>query len=147
MKKNISIIILSKLIFMSSVIVLSGSLVRGESELAKNKGASSSAATASAPTKKVYDFVYGTDLPIFKGALIEIKSYDEASKTYTIASVTFPGEGDSQVTPEGLKKAISGLNIKSILKNPSRIVGSQFKLDQALSTLFDEEVAGRTRRK
>lgn len=92
------------------------------------------------PSGKEFDSVYGSDLALAAGHVIEIKSYDSKSKTYQIASVEFPGEGDSTITLEGLKRAVESFNLAKIQKAPASIVGNQYKLDRELSTLFDEEI-------
>jgi hypothetical protein len=89
--------------------------------------------------KPALDTVYGTELPMLEGALVEIKSYDAATETYTVQSVTFPGEGEIDVTPEGLQKGVPVIDLKRLSKNPAGIVGQIMKLDADMPSLFKEE--------
>lgn len=86
-----------------------------------------------------FDPVFGTDLSIRKGALIEFRKYDEATRAYIVTSVNLPGEGDSWVTPESAARSIETIDLEQILKKPSLLVGNQYTIDKPLSTLFDEE--------
>lgn len=92
-----------------------------------------------APVIGLADTKYGSDLPIQPNNMIEIKSYDVDSRAYEILAVDFPGEGESYVTPEGLKKGVRSIDLKTILKKPQSIVGNQYKTDRNLPTLFDSE--------
>ena len=86
---------------------------------------------------------FGSDLPMLKDAIVRIKSYDKKSKTYLVDSPEFPGEGQYRVTPEGLTKAWKAANLERLKSKPESVVGLEFKADQDLPTLFDEEVKAR----
>lgn len=82
----------------------------------------------------------GTDLPLKKGSLIRVISYDPRTKTYEVESANFPGEGESNVTPEALATAApSAANLQKILRNPESIVDQEFQINGDLPTLFDKE--------
>lgn len=98
---------------------------------------------ASVSAQKKVDTRLGTDLPITRDNLIQIESYDPDSKVYEIDAPSFPGEGESYVTPQGLAKGIKTIDLKRILKDPESIVGQQFKTDFDLPTLTDAELESR----
>lgn len=98
-----------------------------------------------AKVKQKVDKVYGTDLPISAEHLIEIKSYDPKTQSYEVFAVQFPGEDATFVTPEGLAKAIKTIDLNRIKKLPKSIIGQQFKTDQALPGLTDEELKLRSK--
>ncbi len=85
------------------------------------------------------DTKYGSDLPFLEGVLIEIQSYDPETQTYQVSSPEFTGEGEAYVTPEGLARGVKAINLDLIKRKPTSIVGQQFKTDQKVPTLFDEE--------
>ena len=91
------------------------------------------------PSESVDNTVYGSDLPFLKGAVIAIKAYDPKTKTYEVHSPTFFGEGDSHVTPEGLAKGLESIDVETILRNPTSVVGNQYQVDQEMPTLFVKE--------
>lgn len=93
----------------------------------------------------VQNSVYGTDLPLKSGSMITIKSYDDKTRTFQIEATNFPGEGPSDITPEGLAKAVKATKLDRLKSNPNSIVGNEFKLDAELPTLFDEEKAARAK--
>jgi hypothetical protein len=105
------------------------------------------AVAAHAAEKRKFDSKFGSDLPFLKGAMIEIKSWDEKTHTYLAASPAFPGEGDSYITPEGLKKGVDAINLERILQSPKSIIGNQYKTDHELPTLNDDERVAREKRK
>jgi len=97
------------------------------------------AAHGTQPEKKL-DTKMGTELPFLEGTLIEFQSYDPKSRTYKAIAAAFPAEGDSFVTPEGIKKGIHSVDLPRLLRNPTSIVGSQLKTDEKLPTLTEQEV-------
>lgn len=103
------------------------------------------AGAADANQKLKPDPKYGTDLPLPKGAVIEIISYDEKTDSYEVGSVNFPGEGSTFVTPEGLARAIPALDLTRLKNSPQKILSTQYKLDGVLSGLTDEELKMRSR--
>lgn len=97
-----------------------------------------------AKEKQKLDTVYGSELPFMKGVMVEIKSYDADTQTFEVASPEFTGEGESYVTPEGLKKGLHSLDLSRIKSDPQSIVGNQYKTDAEIPTLFPEEKAARS---
>lgn len=96
--------------------------------------------------KEKLDTVLGTDLPVMADNVIEIKKYDDKSRTYEVFAVQFPGEGSTMVTPEGLAKSIKTIDLDRIKKLPKSIVGQQFKTDQDLPGLKPEEIQLRAKK-
>ena len=99
------------------------------------------------PPQEKVDSTYGTELPVLAGALIEIKSYDPETRTFVTFSPELPGEGNHVVSPEALRKAIDSFDYRRATKNPSSLIGVQFKIDRDLPRLFRHEKAARRKAK
>lgn len=105
-----------------------------------------SAEKVSAEKKPITDIEHGSELPLAKGSMVAIKSYDSSSNTYEIYAVNFPGEGESKVTVLSLTESITSLDLELLKVNPKTIVGNQYMLDNNLPTLFVHEVEARKKR-
>lgn len=87
----------------------------------------------------------GHELSFPKGKKVRVVGYDKSSRTYTIQSYNFPGEGNWKVLPESLRESIPSLNsIDSVLKSkPDDIVDEVYITEKDIPTMFESEVSAR----
>lgn len=87
----------------------------------------------------------GHDLTFPKGKKVRIVAYNKGSKTYSIGSYDFPGEGTLYALPESLMESIPSLKaIEAVLKKtPEDIVDEVYITQAAIPTLFEKEAAER----
>lgn len=86
------------------------------------------------------DTRFGTELPFKKGTVIEIESYDPATRTYTVNSTNFPGEDSSYVSAESMARSVEAVDLKRILKSPTSIVGNQYEIRSPLAGFTQQEL-------
>lgn len=98
-------------------------------------GASAFAGTTAKP-----DAQFGTELPFKKGTVIEIESYDPATRTYTVNSTNFPGEDSSYVSAESMARSVDAVDLKRIQKSPTSIVGNQYEIRSPLAGFTQQEL-------
>lgn len=73
--------------------------------------------------------------PMAKNTPIKINSYDPTSKTFDITAIQYPGQGPLTTTAEELSKAIHGLRLKRLERNPSSVVDLQFTTNKKMILL------------
>lgn len=70
--------------------------------------------------------------PISAGQVIDIKDWDIKSATFEVIDTKYEAQGPNFVTVEDLAASVTTLDLKKLKKDPSKIVGNQYKLDKEL---------------
>ena len=127
------------LLFLTSIFLYGGSSF---SIAADTKSDSKSQANAIGKKSKEHslDPVFGSFGKYPKNAVMEVKSYDKKTRTFLVGSTILPAEGEFYVSAESLKRAADSIDLQLILKEPSRIVGTQFMIDQELWFFSSQEL-------
>lgn len=108
-------------------------------------GAAFGAEATPPATKKVPPIVRVENEKLYIPAksLIQIESYDPTVNTYRVQMLERPMVGPLHTTAENIALAINGIDLATLKKKPSKIVGTQYALDAELVLLFDNEYRDR----
>jgi hypothetical protein len=75
------------------------------------------------------------DPPLSAGAMVSVRSYDAATRTFHLIITDEPAVGPNVATPEDLAAAVSTLKLETLKSRPQSIVGNEYQLDKELRLL------------
>ncbi len=92
------------------------------------------------------DSIFGSDIAFGGSTQVKFLSYDLPTRTYSAISYRFPGEGSVSVTPEAIARAIKGVSLEQIQRDPEALLRVRFltvDADKELTTLMPSEKRAR----